>query len=97
MHLARHEFGHHVMARIVGFEVGDFKIGQDTLQIYGPGGSSSTNMMRPLCHGLTLRDAYRRGRRTLWRDAYAVYTVWPRCLSIFSVGISVGEGNLRVA
>ncbi|MER9000644.1 hypothetical protein NKJ90_08275 [Mesorhizobium sp. M0051] len=48
MHLARHELGHHVMARMVGFEVGDFKIGQGTLQIYGPGGSSSTNMMRPL-------------------------------------------------
>ncbi|AMS39353.1 MULTISPECIES: hypothetical protein [Aminobacter] len=48
MHLARHELGHHVMARIVGFKVGDFNIGQDTLQIYGPGGSSSTNMMRPL-------------------------------------------------
>lgn len=47
--LVRHELGHYVMARIVGFEVGGLKIGQDELlATYGPGGHSTTTLLRPL-------------------------------------------------
>lgn len=46
LELARHEFGHHVVARIVGFKTGKVSAGKPLMA--GPGGQAEIYLVRPL-------------------------------------------------